>query len=157
MGEPKKHLLKIGALDVLSRVLLGFFFLIWYLSFPGYRIGNTPRQIFLFALGILFGTLIEIAISLLIVKGYTIGIVLKTIYNLSFGYFCFMAFWSIFLAAASETFRSKAGIYLLLFIASGLHFVFSVYFQYTAMFYKPVRAYLSTLKNERLQKTKKGR
>ena len=162
MNDPKTFLMRIGALDALTMVLLGFAVPILQISlYPKSIIPEilpellTPKRVLLIILSIFFRVLIELAILFLVAKGYTIGMVLKSFDNLFFGFCCFLALRMVvlLLSPANTMFRSKAWIYILLSVFCGLHFAFSAYFQYTAACNKSVRAYLSEVKRNRVRKS----
>ena len=158
MSKPKNLLVKIGALDILTKM-------IWEISTPILlffwsrvsRVCFTPTQILKIILAVILGTLVETAVVFLIVKGYPVGMILKSIHNFLFCIYCLMNFRLIFLSAVSEMFQSRIIIHICLFIISGLHFAFSAYFQYTVMFNKPVRAYVAEVKNRRTEKLKNSK
>lgn len=162
MNDPKTFLLRIGGLDVLTGVLLGFAVPILQISlYPRSIIPEilpellTPKRILLIILSIFFRALIDLAILFLVTKGYTIGMVLKSFYNLFHGFCCFLALRMVvlLLSPANAMFRSRSWTYILLFVFCGLHFAFSAYFQYTAACNKSVRAYLSEVKRNRIRKS----
>lgn len=162
MNDPKTFLMRIGALDALTGVLLGFAIPILQISlYPRSIIPGilpellTPKRILLIILSIFFRVLIDLAIIFWVAKGYIIGMVLKSFYNLFHGFCCFLILRIIvlLLSPANTMFRSKAWTYILLFVFCGLHLAFSAYFQYTAACNKSVRAYIAEVKRNRIRKS----
>lgn len=157
MNRPKKSLIKIGVLDVLSKTML----IIAAQTPPLFwnSLGETlftHTRILLIVLGIGFAIAVEIAVLFLVANGYAVGIVLKSLYNIYCCLYFLMNIRLVFLLTASTMFQSRISIHIFLLVLSGLHFVLSVYFQYVSMFNKSIRAYISEVRRERIQKSSKN-
>ena len=155
VGDPKIFLKRIGAFDALTRVLFGLAVPVLQSSlYSSFIISElfTPKGIFFIVLSIFFGTLIEIAILFLVAKGYTVGMILKSLYNLYLSFLCLLVLRMVFLSLASMMYRPKVWVWLFLFVFCGLHLAFSTYFQFMAAFNKPVRAYILEIKRNRVRK-----
>lgn len=149
MSDPKRKLIKIGALDVLTKALLQFIWpVLLHLSWD-IAIYYLRTEFFPIILNVIInGILLESALLFLAVKAYKIGVVLRSLHNLLYGILCLMTLRLVFLAMASEPLRPMIGANIVLFVISVLHFAFSVYFQYMLMFDKPIRAYLAETKKK---------
>lgn len=149
MSDPKRKLIKIGALDVLTKALLQFIWPVLLHSSWDIAIYYLRTEFFPIILNVIInGILIESALLFLAVKAYKIGVVLRSLHNLLYGIFCLMTLRLVFLAMASELFRPMIGANIVLFVICVLHLAFSVYFQYMLMFDKPIRTYLAETKKK---------
>lgn len=149
MSSPKRKLIKIGALDVLTKALLLFagpvlLHLSWDIAVYYLRT-EFPSII----LGVIInGILLESALLFLAVKAYKIGVVLRSLHNLCYGLLCLMTLRLVFLTMAGESLHAMIFANIIVFAISVLHLAFSVYFQYMLMFDKSIRAYLAETKKK---------